>query len=161
MRRRCTTRSARPVTGAEFRDGYEALDIHRREAQGDRHRRHVGAVQADLRESRRCRHFKMMQWDGKKFQIVTDWVPAPDPTFIRKLIEDSAAKYANENNITPRDCSDDWASADATTSGGMGRHPTPQLAKLHSREDRHERFCASAVDRTAAVPALRRSRSWP
>ena len=30
----------------------------------------------------------MMQWDGKKFQIVSDWVPAPDPAFIRKLIEE-------------------------------------------------------------------------
>jgi branched-chain amino acid transport system substrate-binding protein len=36
---------------------------------------------------------------------LTDWVPAPDPAFIRKLIEDSAAKYAAENNITPRKCS--------------------------------------------------------
>jgi branched-chain amino acid transport system substrate-binding protein len=46
-----------------------------------------------------------MQWDGKKFQIVTkDWLGAPDPTFIRKLIEDSAEKYAKENNITLRDC---------------------------------------------------------
>jgi branched-chain amino acid transport system substrate-binding protein len=32
-------------------------------------------------------------------------VPAPDPAFIRKLIEESAAKYAAENNITPRTCS--------------------------------------------------------
>ena len=48
----------------------------------------------------------MMQWDGTKFQIVSnDWVAPPDPAFIRKLIEDSAAKYAAENNITPRECS--------------------------------------------------------
>ena len=46
----------------------------------------------------------MMQWDGKKFQIWTDWVAAPDPAFIRKLIEESAAKFAAENNITPRTC---------------------------------------------------------
>ena len=45
-----------------------------------------------------------MQWDGTKFQMVTDWVPAPDPAFIRKLIEESAAKYAAENGITPREC---------------------------------------------------------
>jgi branched-chain amino acid transport system substrate-binding protein len=46
----------------------------------------------------------MMQWDGAKFQLVTDWVGPPDPDFIRKLIEDSAAKYATENNIAPRTC---------------------------------------------------------
>ena len=49
--------------------------------------------------------FRMMQWDGTKFQMVTDWVSPPDPVFIRKLIEESAAKYAAENNITPRKCS--------------------------------------------------------
>jgi len=47
----------------------------------------------------------MMQWDGAKFQIVTkDWLPANDPKFIRQLIEESAEKYAKENNITLRDC---------------------------------------------------------
>ncbi len=45
--------------------------------------------------------FHMMQWDGSKFQIVTkDWMAATNPTLIRKLIEDSAEKYAKENNIT-------------------------------------------------------------
>ena len=49
--------------------------------------------------------FHMMKWDGAKFQIVTkDWLGAPDPKFIRKLIEDSAEKYAKENNIKLRDC---------------------------------------------------------
>ena len=49
--------------------------------------------------------FHMMRWDGNKFQIVTkDWLGAPDPKFIRQLIEDSAEKYAKENNITPRTC---------------------------------------------------------
>jgi branched-chain amino acid transport system substrate-binding protein len=46
-----------------------------------------------------------MQWDGAKFALVTDWTGAPDPAFIRKLIEESAAKYAGENKITPRKCS--------------------------------------------------------
>jgi branched-chain amino acid transport system substrate-binding protein len=46
-----------------------------------------------------------MQWDGKKFQIVSkDWIAANDPKFIRKLIQDSAEKYAKENNITLRAC---------------------------------------------------------
>ena len=48
---------------------------------------------------------RMMQWDGTKFVLLTDWVAAPNPAFIRKLIEDSAAKYAAENNIAPRQCS--------------------------------------------------------
>ena len=47
----------------------------------------------------------MMQWNGKKFEIVSDWIPPTDPKFIRQMIEESAAKYAKEQNITPRKCS--------------------------------------------------------
>ena len=76
------------VTGAEFRDGYEALDIT------DAKLKEIGISGMSAPFKLTCakhegaEHFKMMQWDGKKFQIVTDWVPAPDPAFIRKLIED-------------------------------------------------------------------------
>jgi branched-chain amino acid transport system substrate-binding protein len=48
--------------------------------------------------------WRMMQWDGAKFQLVSDWIGPNDPSFIRKLIVESAAKYASENNITPRAC---------------------------------------------------------
>lgn len=48
--------------------------------------------------------WRMMQWDGAKFQIVSDWLPPNDPAFIRKMIEESAAKYATEHSITPRKC---------------------------------------------------------
>ncbi|MBL4558445.1 MAG: hypothetical protein JKP98_19335 [Rhodobacteraceae bacterium] len=46
----------------------------------------------------------MMQWDGEKFVQVTDWLPPLDPDAIRARIEESAAKFAAENGITPRDC---------------------------------------------------------
>jgi branched-chain amino acid transport system substrate-binding protein len=49
--------------------------------------------------------FRVMQWNGKKFDLVSDWEAAPDPVFIRKLIEESALKYAGENKITPKKCS--------------------------------------------------------
>lgn len=93
------------VTGAEFRDGYEALDIT------DAKLEELGILGMSAPFKMSCaKHdgsekFRMMQWDGTKFQMVSDWVPAPDPAFIRKLIEGSAAKYAAENNITPRECS--------------------------------------------------------
>ncbi len=93
------------VNGDEFRDGYEALDIT------DEKLKEIGILGMSAPFKMSCakhdgsERFKVMQWDGKKFQILTDWVPAPDPAFIRKLIEDSAAKYAAENNITPRQCS--------------------------------------------------------
>lgn len=93
------------VTGPEFRDGYEALDIT------DAKLKEIGIHGMSAPFKMSCaKHdgsemFRMMQWDGKQFQMVSDWVPAPDPKFIRSLIEESAAKYAKENSITPRKCS--------------------------------------------------------
>jgi branched-chain amino acid transport system substrate-binding protein len=92
------------VTGPEFRDGFEALDL------SDAKLKELGIHGMSAPFKMSCaKHdgaetFRVMQWDGAKFQMVTDWMPAPDPAFIRKLIEDSAAKYAAENKITPRKC---------------------------------------------------------
>jgi len=47
---------------------------------------------------------KFQQWDGKKWNVITDWI-TPDRELVRPMIEQSAAAYAKEKNITPRDCS--------------------------------------------------------
>ena len=47
---------------------------------------------------------KYQQWDGSKWNVVTDWIDA-DRELVRGMIEESAAAYAKEKGITPRDCS--------------------------------------------------------
>ena len=47
---------------------------------------------------------KFQQWDGVKWNVITDWIQ-PDKQLVRGMIEQSAAGYAKEKNITPRDCS--------------------------------------------------------
>jgi branched-chain amino acid transport system substrate-binding protein len=47
---------------------------------------------------------KFMQWDGKRWNVVSDWI-ATDQSIVRPMIESSAAQYAKEKGITPRDCS--------------------------------------------------------
>jgi branched-chain amino acid transport system substrate-binding protein len=47
---------------------------------------------------------KFQQWDGKQWKVITDWIES-DQKLVRGMIEESAAKYAKEKNITPRDCS--------------------------------------------------------
>jgi len=47
---------------------------------------------------------KFMQWDGKKWNIITDWIKS-DQSIVRPMIEESAGKYAKEKGITLRDCS--------------------------------------------------------
>jgi len=46
---------------------------------------------------------KFQQWDGKQWSVLTDWI-ATDQALVRPLVEASAAKYAQEKGITPRDC---------------------------------------------------------
>ena len=47
---------------------------------------------------------KFQQWDGNKWIVITDWIQ-PDKQLVRGMIETSAAAYAKEKSITPRDCS--------------------------------------------------------
>jgi branched-chain amino acid transport system substrate-binding protein len=49
---------------------------------------------------------KFLQWDGKKWNVITDWIQ-PDRKLVRAKIESSAAQYAKEKGITPRDCSNE------------------------------------------------------
>jgi branched-chain amino acid transport system substrate-binding protein len=46
---------------------------------------------------------RFQQWDGTQWQVISDWI-APDQALVRPLVEASAAKYAQEKGITPRDC---------------------------------------------------------
>lgn len=92
------------VTGAEFRDGYENLvmDDARLEELGIKGMIAPFSISCENHEG--AGKFAMMQWDGDKFQQVTDWEAPLDPAYIRGLVEASAAKFASENNITPKDC---------------------------------------------------------
>lgn len=98
-------KEGKAITGAEFRDGYEALDFTSK-AKRDEYGIDglIPPFKVSCRDHEGAGKFIMMQWDGNKFQIVNDWMGASDPKLIRTLIEDSAAKFAKENNVTPRDC---------------------------------------------------------
>jgi branched-chain amino acid transport system substrate-binding protein len=47
---------------------------------------------------------KFQVWDGSAFKQVTPFM-AGDREMVRKMVEDTAGKYAIEKKITPRDCS--------------------------------------------------------
>jgi branched-chain amino acid transport system substrate-binding protein len=47
---------------------------------------------------------RFQQWDGQRWNLISDWVQA-DRALLRPLIEASAAQYAKEKGITPRNCS--------------------------------------------------------
>jgi branched-chain amino acid transport system substrate-binding protein len=46
---------------------------------------------------------RVTQWDGTKWKAISDWIE-PNSEMLRAMYVDSAAKYAAEKGIQPRDC---------------------------------------------------------
>jgi len=94
----------KPITGEQMRWGIENLNI------SDARLKELGAVGLMSALKVSCMDHeggggvKFMQWDGKKWNVITDWI-ATDQSIVRPMIEASAAQYAKEKSITPRDCS--------------------------------------------------------
>ena len=91
------------LTGDEFRWGMENLNITAERikeigAEGLLQPLHITCADHEGGGS-----VFIQQWDGEKW-VNTGIVITPMKEFVRKMIEESAAKYAKEKGITPRDC---------------------------------------------------------
>jgi branched-chain amino acid transport system substrate-binding protein len=92
-----------PLTGAQVQWGLDHLTLTTARL------KELGAEDLLAPFSLSCRDHegggsvKFQQWDGKQWHALTDWI-APDQALVRPLVEASAAKYAQEKGITPRDC---------------------------------------------------------
>jgi branched-chain amino acid transport system substrate-binding protein len=92
-----------PLTGAQVQWGLEHLSLTAARLQD------LGAEGLLAPFSLSCRDHegggggKFQQWDGTQWRVITDWI-ATDQALVRPLVEASAAKYAQEKGITPRDC---------------------------------------------------------
>lgn len=93
----------RPLSGDEGRWGLEHLDIDdaRLKAIGFHGLMQPLRLSCDDHEGGGAA--KVQQWDGAKWNLLTDWVQADRQT-LRPLIEAKSAAYAKEKGITPRDC---------------------------------------------------------
>jgi branched-chain amino acid transport system substrate-binding protein len=93
----------KPLTGAQVQWGLEHLSLTAARL------KELGAEGLIAPFSLSCRDHegggsvKFQQWDGTQWNAITDWI-ATDQALVRPLVEASAAKYAQEKGITPRDC---------------------------------------------------------
>jgi branched-chain amino acid transport system substrate-binding protein len=93
-----------PMTGEQVRWGLENLNLDAKRL------KELGA--SDLMQPLKVSCLdhegggavKFMQWDGRAWKVITDWI-ASDQSIVRPMVEASAAQYAKEKGITPRDCS--------------------------------------------------------
>jgi branched-chain amino acid transport system substrate-binding protein len=93
----------KPLTGPQIRWGFENLNID------DKRLGELGVagmmqpIKITCLDHEGGGSVKAEQWTGEKWKIVSDWIPA-DRNLLRPLIEESAAKYAADKGIKPRDC---------------------------------------------------------
>jgi branched-chain amino acid transport system substrate-binding protein len=95
------------ITGKEFRWGYEHLDFTskaRRDFYGIDGL--IPPFKATCEDHEGGGKFLMLQWSGKKYEIVRDWMGPDDSALIDRLEKESALKFAKENNKAIRDCKD-------------------------------------------------------
>ena len=94
----------KPLTGEQIRWGIENLKVD------DARLKQIGAVglmnalKVSCLDHEGGGAVKFIQWDGRKWTPISDWI-ASDQSIVRPMIEQSAAQYAKEKGITPRDCS--------------------------------------------------------
>jgi branched-chain amino acid transport system substrate-binding protein len=94
----------KPMTGDQIRWGLEHLNIDDKKLKALGATGFMQALKVSCMDHEGGGAVKFLQWDGKKWNTVTDWISS-DQSIVRPMIEESAAKYAKEKGITPRDCS--------------------------------------------------------
>ena len=92
-----------PLTGAQVQWGLEHLTLTAASLKELGAEGLLPPITLSCRDHEGGGGVKFQQWDGTQWTVLTDWI-APDQALVRPLVEASAAKYAQEKGITPRDC---------------------------------------------------------
>ena len=92
-----------PLTGEQVRDGLEALDIDEARLAELGMTDFTPPLKVTCADHEGDHAVRLQQWNGDSWEFVSDWI-TPMKDVVRPMIEASAAKYAEENGITPRDC---------------------------------------------------------
>jgi branched-chain amino acid transport system substrate-binding protein len=90
----------KPLTGEQVRWGIENLNIDAKRLQQLGFGTMVPPIKVSCTDHSGSGLVRFQQWDGKQWKAVSDWMSG-DRAMIRKMVDDSAAKYAKEKNITP------------------------------------------------------------
>jgi branched-chain amino acid transport system substrate-binding protein len=98
----------KPLTGEQVRWGIENLrfDENRLKQLGAFHL--LQPMKVSCLDHEGGGAVKFQQWDGTKWKVITDWISS-DQGIVRPEIEKSAAQYAKEKNLAPRDCAKEAA----------------------------------------------------
>ncbi|MFQ5773068.1 MAG: ABC transporter substrate-binding protein [Kiloniellaceae bacterium] len=93
----------KPMTGEQVRWGLENLNLTEERLEQLGMKGMLRPIKISCEDHETSGPIVIQQWDGEKWNIVSDWV-SPIRTVVRPMIEKAAAEYAKENNIAPRNC---------------------------------------------------------
>ena len=93
----------RPLTGDEVRWGLEHLVMTKDRIKELGLEGLMPEIKVTCADHEGGGAIRFQQWDGAKWVMISDWIKS-DQSMVRPLIEASAAQYAREKGITPRDC---------------------------------------------------------
>jgi branched-chain amino acid transport system substrate-binding protein len=93
----------KPLTGEQVRWGLENLDLTEARLKEIGLEGFTRPIKVSCIDHETGGPIIIQQWDGGKWNMVSDWIPTMRDV-VRPMIEEAAAAYAKENNITPRSC---------------------------------------------------------
>ena len=95
----------KPLTGEQVRWGLENLDLSAARIKELGFEGMLLPIKFSCQDHEgNARKARVHQWDGKAWKIISDWYSVDD-SVLAPMVKDTAAKYAAEKKITPRDCS--------------------------------------------------------
>ncbi|MGA8004900.1 MAG: ABC transporter substrate-binding protein [Burkholderiales bacterium] len=94
----------KPLTGEQVRWGLEHLSITEADIKKLGFEDFMEPIRTSCADHEGAHAARIQTWDGKAWHV-TSGVYQSDMSVIEPIIKASAAKYAAENKITPRDCS--------------------------------------------------------
>ncbi len=99
----------RPLSGEEVRWGLENLDLSEADIEALGFKGLAQPLKLSCADHEGGGAVIFSQWDGARWVPLTDWVES-DRELVRSMIEASAARYAEAQGITPRECASPAAS---------------------------------------------------
>jgi branched-chain amino acid transport system substrate-binding protein len=94
----------RPLTGEQVRWGLENLDLDEARLKELGFEGMMRSIKVSCADHEGARTARIQQWNGKTWNVISDWYTA-DETITDPIVKEVSAKYATERKITPRDCS--------------------------------------------------------
>jgi branched-chain amino acid transport system substrate-binding protein len=94
----------KPLTGEQIRWGFENLELTAERIRELGFEGMLRPLKVSCSDHEGARVSRLHLWDGKQWNIISDWYMGDDSVLL-PMVKETAAKYAEEKNVTPRDCS--------------------------------------------------------